>query len=1228
MRTIILFILVIFSFQTFGQKLKYRIEHLGAENGLSQGSVYSMYKDSNGNMWFGTMDGLNFWNGKTMKVYRPSKKDPFSIDGIDIKKIIGYKVNGLLVGTENSLNIFDSETEQFKKVYFRDQNGKITQNEVFPISVSGEELKLWLGGVGLINYNFNTKKQQILVLEKSFKTNYFSNVNTTQNDAGQNIWIHGDQGLMKYSLKTKKIAYFFSKNKNNLVGKNEEIVKIHIQKDNIWIGTFDGFIRFNTKTLGIKKWMFFDQKKPIGVVFDLSTDKDGNLWLGTEKNGLLFFDTQNETFEQLSNKGSFSNSKLHNDEISHVYVDNDGIVWVNTDPYGVDKIQILPGNFGTYKLNLEGKLPESMQNFSIRSVLKDKNTLWLGTQQSGVWRVNANNFSIIDGFYNLNSKIIPSNTIRYIHKDKSGTIWLGTSEGLAYYDKNRFKPVSDPESKMANKFIRVLEEFKDELWIGTENGIFRLNKKNKKTAICNLLSDRRISLIKFISDTKVLVGVYNEGLFEAQSADNFKTFTVKNLINSGIPTSLLKLNDKIWVGTSNGLLEYNPKTGTKKWIKREDGLPNEFIYSIEIDDEKQLWLSTNKGIVKLDPKTSKIHSFSMNDGLQGFEFNGYCSFKDSTTGKMFFGGINGLNHFNPKEISIVGKKNTNVLTDEISQLRPNQISYFLDTEQLFSKPLPNNSTFDSKFQIFKGKTPNFSYTPYQVWTRFTFKNKTNKAWFLEVGNSRLSEMEVWLYERNQLILYKKSGDKIPIFKYDVRSPNPIFKLDMIENQDYEIFIKASGTRDLKFPIMFWEENELLEQLSTNKLIWGIYMGFIILISLYNIFLWITIKEVVYIYYSIYILLFGAFQLSLYGFGFQYIWSNSWFNEIAYFVFLFISNIFLIQFTDSFLDLSKNYKTNWQRIKNSLIFGSLITTAISFFYFRYWFNYLAIGQGVLFSAIFMLITVDYILKKRVIIYYYGLATFFLVIATLIVGLQNLALIEPLYQEKIIMAGSMLEIILFSVALGYKYRQNQLEKERQQMLRNQISGNLHDDLAASLSSLTMYAELSKRKLDSPNIELQERFERISQKSREILGKVREAVYELNPKNDSEEEWLERIVNFGKDIFETKNIEFRALIAEGFDSKSIIPAYRRDVFLIFKEAMNNAAKYSEADTITFEIRKSTEGIMLFLKDNGIGIEPSKMDVSNGISNMKARAKKINGTLEINSAVGTEIILKLPNY
>ena len=135
--------------------------------------------------------------------------------------------------------------------------------------------------------------------------------------------------------------------------------------------------------------MYYAENKPIGHVFDIYSDKLGNLWLGTERKGLLYFDTHAETFEQISNKGSFSNFKLNNDEVSHVYVDDDGIIWANTDPYGIDKIQILPGNFGTYRLNLEGKLPESMQNFSIRCIVKDQDYIWLGTQQSGVWRVSA-----------------------------------------------------------------------------------------------------------------------------------------------------------------------------------------------------------------------------------------------------------------------------------------------------------------------------------------------------------------------------------------------------------------------------------------------------------------------------------------------------------------------------------------------------------------------------------------------------------------------------------------------------------------------------------------------------------------------------------------------------------------------------------------------------------------------------------------------------------------------
>lgn len=139
-----------------------------------------------------------------------------------------------------------------------------------------------------------------------------------------------------------------------------------------------------------------------------------------------------------------------------------------------------------------------------------------------------------------------------------------------------------------------------------------------------------------------------------------------------------------------------------------------------------------------------------------------------------------------------------------------------------------------------------------------------------------------------------------------------------------------------------------------------------------------------------------------------------------------------------------------------------------------------------------------------------------------ALQNLGVLSSLYQEYVLMIGSMFEIVLFSLALGYKFRRNQLERERQQRLRNQISGNLHDDLAASLSSLTMYSELSKRKTGS-EAEIKERLQTIADKARDILGRVRLAVYELNPKNDNEENWLERILDFGKEICEARNIDF---------------------------------------------------------------------------------------------------------
>jgi hypothetical protein len=89
--------------------LKYRIEYIGAEDGLSQGSVYLILKNFNRYRWFGSTDGLNLWNGKTMEVYRPLAKDKFRVEGIEIKKIVGLHTKNLLMGDVNCMNMHESE---------------------------------------------------------------------------------------------------------------------------------------------------------------------------------------------------------------------------------------------------------------------------------------------------------------------------------------------------------------------------------------------------------------------------------------------------------------------------------------------------------------------------------------------------------------------------------------------------------------------------------------------------------------------------------------------------------------------------------------------------------------------------------------------------------------------------------------------------------------------------------------------------------------------------------------------------------------------------------------------------------------------------------------------------------------------------------------------------------------------------------------------------------------
>jgi signal transduction histidine kinase len=552
-------------------------------------------------------------------------------------------------------------------------------------------------------------------------------------------------------------------------------------------------------------------------------------------------------------------------------------------------------------------------------------------------------------------------------------------------------------------------------------------------------------------------------------------------------------------------------------------------------------------------------------------------------------------------------------------------SVFEDVNKHFSEKDILSPNFQKNFQKTRLSIPNFGYRTSDFWLKINLKNNSSKHWFLEIDNPRINNLSFFLLKNFQVIYQTKAGDSQPFSSYEISDRNHFFDLKMLQNESYTIYLKANGSEDLKFPMTFWEERKLYQHLANRNLIWGIYFGFIFLISLYNFFLWLTIRDKTYLFYTLYVLSFGLLQADLYGYGFQYLWSNSFINDRGVIVFMFGSNFFMIHFLRNFLDLKKNLPL-WVDISAKMAWVCLFLILISLFFYQWYFNIL----GIFFVLILILSFFFFLIKlafKKIKSAYFSLFAFSaLMIASIFVIFKNLGVLSAENQDYYLMVGSMIEIVLFSLALGDKFRSEQLEIERQQHIRNEIAANLHDDLAASLSSLTMFSESNRRKaqkeLSSSNELI---FSKISEKSREILNLVRENVWEMNSRNDQSEEWLDRMIKFAVETLESKQIELDLNVSDAVRNMILPIDYRRDLYLFVKESINNIAKHSEADLVKMSLNLQKNSLFLIIKDNGKGFDTNELKNGNGLLNFQNRANHLKGKCEINSVIGegTEVRL-----
>ncbi len=219
---------------------------------------------------------------------------------------------------------------------------------------------------------------------------------------------------------------------------------------------------------------------------------------------------------------------------------------------------------------------------------------------------------------------------------------------------------------------------------------------------------------------------------------------------------------------------------------------------------------------------------------------------------------------------------------------------------------------------------------------------------------------------------------------------------------------------------------------------------------------------------------------------------------------------------------------------------------------------------------------------------------------------------------------LSIILFGTLLYglYKYRINQLKRLHE--MRNSISRNLHDDIGASLSNIGILNELAKRNAGNKE-KLDEYLSKAGddiQHTSESLGDI---VWNINPQYDDLNNLLVRMKRYAADMLDGKNINGQFDFPDNETGGLLSMAQRRDLYLIFKEAVNNLVKYSQARNAIIQITTGPHKISLLVKDDGKGFDRNNTRMGNGLHNMEQRAKASGGDILITSKPGEGTLVKL---
>ena len=644
MRKFFLFsFLLIFSIN-FIQAQEYYFKHFQVEEGLSNNTVLTSLQDEDGFMWFGTKDGLNRFDGYRFKTYRSNGNPIHSLGSNYIQSLHEYK-GVIWVGTDKGLYQYNKKTDEFTVL------NEAINDRINDIN-HDKNGNIWFIS-GNILYKYSTVKKET----KTFNPNKYFIVTSISRDANGQIWASSLNKIYRYSeenLSFENIPITPPANSANF-----RITVIYaLDKNNIAIGTQeDGVLIYNIPnktTAGLQ----FSGKNPV-YVRQFKTKGNDELWIASES-GVYVYNLKTKVNVNL--KKNYNDPYAISDNAAYsITIDKENGIWIGTYFGGINYHQ---KQYTQFKKYFPQKGQNSISGSAVREIHKDdKGDLWIGTEDAGLNRFDPKKQQFTSYLPNGSKNGVSYYNIHALmpRKDK---IWVGTFEhGLDVLDRNtgaviKHYTANNPSSGLRSNFIfSFYKTKKDELIVITTMGLYKYNEQNDNFDILKIFPETtHYTNYKEDSDGNLWAGSYRDGLFYYNPKTKKKEVFIYDYKNpNGISNNSINYifedsSKNLWFATENGLDLLDKKTRTFKKFTTKNGFPSNVVYSILEDDAKNLWLTTSKGLVKFGPDHKSIKIYTTANGLLSDQFNYASAFKD-TNGDMYFGNLNGMISFNPKNFT-------------------------------------------------------------------------------------------------------------------------------------------------------------------------------------------------------------------------------------------------------------------------------------------------------------------------------------------------------------------------------------------------------------------------------------------------------------------------------------------------------------------------------------------------------------------------------------------------